>query len=330
MMSAGLLLAVLVFLLLSGFFSGVETGAYRVHPVRLQLRHGRGDGVARRLRRLLEDRQGLLATTLIGNNLSNYGVTVSTAMLLSGWDPTLADHTIELYTTLILTPVIFVFGEVVPKNWFREEADRLMSACSLPLAAFHRLMHWTGAVPLLMWLTRCMLRWWHRGVDWNPPVHPRQEMISLLREGVAEGALTREQSRLIDGVLSIANIHLGSVMIPSSKVVTLPPDAGRREVLEIMSRHAFTRYPVVQPEGRRVVGMVNIYDFLADASARTVADMMLPTFSMEPRLPVPQALQQLRQARRSIAVVQDRWGNFIGIITAKDLVEEVVGDLRAW
>ena len=122
-----LLVPIVVFLLLSGFFSGTETGAYRVNPVRLQLLSNQGHRGSVRLRKLLEDREGILSVTLLGTNLANYLTTILTAMFLARLATDWSDQELELYTTLILTPIVLTIGEIVPKNWFRQQANALMT-----------------------------------------------------------------------------------------------------------------------------------------------------------------------------------------------------------
>ena len=325
-----LLAPIVVFLLLSGFFSGAETGVYRVNPVRLQLRSNQGHRGSVRLRRLLEDRAGILSVTLMGTNLANYLTTIFTAMFLARLATDWSDRELELYTTLILTPIVLTFGEILPKNWFRQQANPLMTRASWALAVFDRMFRWCGAVPVLKWLTRCTLRWWHGTDDWEPAMHPRSRMLSLLKEGVAEGVLTDEQSNLLDGVLSLSNVSVGSVMVPASKAVMLPRNATRDHILPVMRRHRYSRYPVIGTRSSKVVGVIDVYEFLGRSTGGTIDEMMTAPCTLRPQSSVSAALYDMREARRTFGVVVDRWGNCIGIVTMKDLVEEIVGDLAAW
>lgn len=321
---------IILFLLLSGFFSGAETGAYRVNPIRLQLQSNRGHPGAVRLSGLLADRQGILTMTLLGTNLANYLTTVFTAMLLAHLVAGLTGRELELYTTVILTPIVFVFGEVVPKNWFRQDADRLMTGSSLMLLGCDRAFRWCGALPMLEWLTRHMLAWWHGSADWAEAIHPRRKMISLLKESAAEGVLTAEQSKLVDGVLSLSTVSVGTVMIPRSRVVALPSHATRQDVLTLIRGQKYSRYPIVGTSPGQFAGVVNVYEFLADPQAEVIDDYVTELLTLNPQSTVSAALYTMRETHHTFGVVVDRWGNCIGIVTAKDLVEEIVGDLAAW
>ncbi len=325
-----LLVPIVVFLLLSGFFSGAETGAYRVNPVRLQLLSNQGHRGSIRLRRLLEDREGILTVTLMGTNLANYLTTIFAAMFLARMAADWTDRELELYTTLILTPIVLTFGEILPKNWFRQQANLLMTRVSLALVVFDWLFRWCGAVPVLKWLTRRMLRWWHGTDDWEPALHPRSRMLSLLKEGVAEGVLSAEQSHLLDGVLSLSNVSVGSVMVPASKAVTLRRNATRDHILPIMRRHTYSRYPVIGTRRNKIVGVIDVYEFLGQSKSKTIDELMTAPCTLRPESSVSAALYDMREARRTFGVVVDRWDNCIGIVTMKDLVEEIVGELAAW
>lgn len=325
-----LLLLIFFLLLLSAFFSGAETGSYCVNPVRLRLRSDEGNSAARRLRRLLDDRQAILSVTLIGTNVANYLMTVCVAICLGRVWETFTDRELEVYTTLILTPVIFVFGEMVPKNWFRQDADRLMERCSSPLAAFAKILRGLGAVAFLKWLSGHLLRWWHGGTQWEQAIHPRRKIVSLLKEGVAEGVLSEEQSKLVDGVLSLSNQSVGSVMIAISDVVKLGHDAQREDVLETIRNHRYSRYPVLGQDRRSIVGVINVYEFLADPVAQSLDSFISKPLALEPQSTVSAALYAMRESRQTFGTVLDQWGNCVGVVTAKDLVEEIVGDLAAW
>lgn len=313
--------------IMSGFFSGSETGVYCVNPVRLRLESQLGNSVARRLERLLSDRSGLLAVILIGNNIANYLTTMFAALLLTALWNGLSDHEVEVYTTIILTPIILVFGEIFPKNTYQERADRLMAAGSLPLSILDKLFRMTGAVAALTWLARKILEAFGRGE--SEVQNPRTQVALLLKESAADGVVTDQQSDLIDRVLHLSRVRVGAVMIPSARVATLRAGAGRAEVLTSLERYPHTRYPVIGPDPRKVIGIVDAYEFLLEPHD-TIDEVTRDVMRLSARAPVSLAMRHMREAKQTFGIVVDRWDNCIGVVSIKDLVEEIVGDLQVW
>lgn len=313
----------------SAFFSGAETGSYSVNAIRLRVTSERGSSQARRLQNLLEDREGLITVTLIGTNIANYLTTTFTAMLLSRAAAGMTTAEIEIYTTVILTPVVLVFGEILPKNLFRISADRLMLRCGLPLQIGYSVARSIGVLAALKWLSTRVIGWSVGNRAEAPLSSPRAEVLALLKEGVATGAVTDQQSELMDRVLMLASVPVGAAMVPLEDVVSVPPTVTRENVLAVIRHHPHTRYPVMDAPRRRVLGVLDAYEFLA-AGRSTSERFQEEAIQLSPTASVANTLRRMREQQRTFGIVVDRWGNCIGVVTVKDLVEEIVGDLKAW
>jgi CBS domain containing-hemolysin-like protein len=329
MIAALSLLAALLCLLASGFYSGSEMGFYCASRIRARLRAERESSPgARSLIRLVKNPQETVLGILLGTNLANYLMTVSAAALLAqgmGVPP----HRVEFYTAAILSPLIFVVGDVVPKNWFQIESDRLMYRSAPVLRASVLAFRWCGALPLLHGLIRVLSRLLGQSgrEEW---AGPRGEVIGLLREGAAQGALTEEQADIVDRVMNLSNVRVGAIMVPRRLVVSLPVDADRAVFERIVRRYEFSRLPVLARDRRQVVGIVNVHDVLADESRAGLGAWMKPPLRIRARDSAASALVQLRRAHATMAVVTDPRRGFVGILTLKDVVEEVFGELPAW
>lgn len=321
-----------VALFFSGFFSGSETGIYCVNRVRLRVRSQQKQQDAVILDSLLGDELGILTTTLIGTNLMNYIATVGLAVMLVHLAQ-MSDKQAEIYTTLILTPLVFVFGEVLPKNLFRREAERWMGPTARGLAVANRIFRGMGAVGVLKAISRhtmTKLNLVKHEDRLDNPFHPRQEVAALLREGVAVGILSDEQIRIADRVLNLSQVPVGTAMVQKSSVVSIRLADTRQAVLRTIRSCSHSRLAVVGDDPRKIVGVLNVIRFLADGQGQSTEESMRPILVLEPSLAVSAALLRMRRARRAFAVVEDHWGNALGIVTLKDLVEEIVGELSAW
>lgn len=329
MITTLLLVGLLAAVVLSGLFSGSETGVYCLNPVRLRVASEQGDAAARRLERLMRRPEDLVITLLLGTNLADYVATACTTALLL--NAAVSESWAEIYTTAIVTPLIFVFGGIVPKDWFRRESNRLMPRLSGTVLVCLRVAQATGLVRLLRGLTRALIRSIDpRGAAREADLLPRARALRLLREGAARGGLTLLQRDLIERVLNLADVRVGDVMISRRRAAIVPLDIPRDDFLRIARMAHFSRLPVHEGDPRRIVGIVNVYDVLTDRERKPVSAHVRPPLVLPAHISVSAALLNLQRARQTMAIVQDGSGHCLGILTLKDLVEEIVGDLEAW
>lgn len=324
-----LLLGALAALVLSGFFSGAETGVYCLNRVRLRVAAEEGQRAARRLEAYTRRPEDLVITTLLGTNVADYLLTACvTAVLLRA---AVSGGLAEVYTTAIATPLILVFGGIVPKDWFRRESNRLLLRLTWPLLLSLHAARATGLVWLLRGLTHALVRWIDpQRVESEHALLPRARTLHLLREGAVYGGLTATQRDLIERVLRLSEVRIGQVMVPRARAATVPRDIARDDFLRIARMAHFSRLPVHDGDPRRMIGVVNVYDVLTDEDCRPVGAHVRPPLFLPAHVSVSTALLRLQQLRQTMAIVQDRNGVCVGILTLKDLVEEIVGDLEAW
>jgi len=314
------------------FLAGTEFGAHGLNRIRLRVRRDQGDPAARTLASLLQQPESMVITTLTGLCILDYLLATCVAALLIHWLGGGGSTAVILYTGLIAAPLIVIFGSILPREWFRRDADRLMYPAAAPLAAIHGLARASGTIALLSMLTRSILRRLDpRRLSRGEDVLPRSRMLSLLHEGgAAAGGLSRFQRETMDRVTRVSQIRVNTVMVPRTRVAMLPSDAPREDVLRVARMAHFARLPIYDRESQRVIGVLNVYDLLMDEQPRPVLDYVRPAVTVLPAETVPQALLRLQQARQVMAIVTDAAGHCVGVLTIKDLVEEVVGELDVW
>ena len=308
----------------SAIFSGVETGLYVVNRVRLAVLAGRGDRRASRLEAELERPERLLGTLLIANNAANYAgslgvVAIINTLALPAWG-------VVVLNTIVVVPILFVLGETIPKDLFRTHADQWTLRFIGPLVLGRRLLTVIGVIPLLSLIDRAMQ--WLVGGRQGYAASPRGRVTRFIRESAASGSLSEAQLDLADRALSMRRLTVMSEMTPWRQVVFLKLKDVADDPRVIARRTMRSRLPVVSEEGR-VVGLVGIQDLLLRKDgAPPPVESLMPRYS--PETPVSTALETLRESRRPMGVVEDREGRPLGVVTLKDLVEPLLGDLRAW
>jgi CBS domain containing-hemolysin-like protein len=309
----------------SGLFSGSETGLYCLNRLRLHLAVQQEDRRAVRLARWLENEQRALAVALAGTNVTDYIGTVAVAYMftrLLGF----SEADTELYTILLVTPLVFVFGEVVPKNLFQRHADSLMPRVSLLLRWSEVFFRVIGVVSLLTALTGAANRLFVGESSTRAADSSKRRVALLLQEALAGQVHGEHQSSLIDGVVRLSETSVRAVMVPFHRVVSVAREIDRRELARMARIAPYTRFLVHVGRRSRVIGAVKVDDVLRSA-ALTVADVARPVAKLSANTSVAAAIAELRQAGSELAVVANHAGHMLGLVTLRDLLEEVVGEL---
>lgn len=313
-------------LFLSAFFSGAETGLYRVNRLRLHLRVKERNLQALRMASVLDDEQGALSVTLVGTNVFNYATTSAVAYLFAeAWH--FGGTNAELYTVAVLTPIVFVFGEVVPKNLFQLHADTLLARSSGIFAFFNRLFRVTGLVWLLKRLAGTINRLVVGGTKHGGALAPKRRVAKLLHDALAGSVLSEDQSDLVDRVCQLSETPLHAVMVPRNRVTGIAADTDRRGLIRVTRRTGHAQLPVFESKPRHIIGLVKVDRLLQADDWRTVGERLEPPLNLSPHETVAAGITRLQRARRSMAVLTDHGGQMLGIVTLKDLLKEVIGEL---
>lgn len=315
----------LIVLTFAGSFlcSGLEIGSYSLNRVRLDLKASRsnaGDEV-RILRRELEKPARLLATLLIGNNIVNAIAAEATTNILNGTGKSAV--TIAVINTLVLGPLLFILGDALPKELFRVEADRLMPIFARPLRLVRWIFTLTGVLPLVQWFAHVAERLLKLPQD--SASDARQRIANLLKEGAGSGVLSDAQVSMLDRALLFRNLTAGDEMTPWDKVLVVPASAERSRVFDLVAGKEHGYFPAVDRSGR-VVGVVRHLD-LYTQTRKTLAELIQPVPRMALNMPAREALATLRLQKSRVAIVEDAGGRPIGLVTARDLVAPLTGDL---
>lgn len=321
----GFALLAIAGLVFSSLYSGLETGLYTINRVRLTVRSSRGDPQAVRLRGLINKPNRMLSTLLVGNNMANYAGSFGIAAILDhmGVSPVQA----IAINAGILVPLLFIFGETLPKDFFRTYTDRWSYAFSGFLIWSARLLTWVGLLPIVQAFGDILGRL--LSSDITAAATARQRISHLIAEGVGAGVLSESQTTLADRALAMRDLRVGDEMVPWRRVIRVPVDASDPKRRELFRRDSFTRAPVVDVDGN-VLGIVRLIDTVLQPNAAT-RELLQPVVTLRPDMPVREALQHMQSERCAMAVVVAPDSKQpIGLVTFKDLVEPLTGELAAW
>lgn len=312
----------------SALYSGLETGAYSLNTVRLQIYHHQRHRRALLLSRMLDDPTRLLTTLLIGNNIANYLGTAALAVLLDA--AAFNDWQAVALNTLIVTPMLFVFGETLPKDLFAAFSDRLMYRLAPVLAWSQRVLTWVGLVPLIGVFTRWVMVALGQSGQVRP-FHPRRRVEALVKEGVGYGLLSDDQSAMVQRILELGHRRLGDEMVPWNEVLRVTADDSPSRLWELADNTSHSRFPVVDSKGR-VLGVVNVMEALQHPVEQCppIIDLLRPPTLLAASTPLRQGLAELQRRHVALAIVTGPEGRPAGLVTIKDLVEAITGELTSW
>ena len=321
--------AILICLLVSAFFSGSETAltaSSRAAMMRLERQGSRDAGI---VNRLLATRERLLGAILFVNNLTNIGAsTLATGLLL-----TLFGKAGVIYATLVMTVLIFVICEVLPKTAAFNMPDRMALAVARPIDRIVRLF--LPILKVVEWLVRLILGAVGMPVGKMQSIlSPREELrgaVDLLhRAGIVE----KFDRDMMGGVLDLRELTVSDVMVHRTKMVMLDADGPPQALVDAALAAAVTRLPLWRGTPDNIIGVLHAKDLLRalhDAGG-DAAKVDIPALATRPwfvpdTTPLYEQLKAFRARKTALALVVDEYGELEGLVTLEDIVEEIVGDI---
>ncbi|HSA79810.1 MAG TPA: HlyC/CorC family transporter [Geminicoccaceae bacterium] len=323
-----LTVAVGILLLLSAFTSGTETAMTGASRARIHHLAGAGDRRAELVRRLLERKENLIGSLLLGNNFFNVLATALAADILIQ----LFGEVGVAYATLIMTALLVIFAEVLPKTYAIRNPERM----ALFIAPFAQLLvlALTPLTRFVQWMVNRVLSLF--GVPAQPD--PLSSSVDALRGTIAlhaeEGAVQKQERDMLGGILDLAEVAVREIMTHRSSMETI--DAGRppAEILEQVVRSPYSRFPVWRYDPDRIIGVLHAKDLL-DAvrehgrrlDGLDVTVVCSPAWFVPDTTPLRQQLVAFRKQRQHLALVVDEYGDLEGLVTLEDVIEEIVGEI---
>ena len=327
---------ILLLLVLSGFFSGSETALTAASRGKLRAQAGKGSVGAQRALTITEDNERLIGSVLLGNNLVNILATsLATGLFLQAFG-----ESGVVYATLVMTALVLVFAEVLPKTYAIINAESMSAKVSRPIALIIRIF--SPIVPAVRYLVRGVL--WMFGVRVDPDSHilaVREEIAGALQLGHSEGVVEKEDRDRILGALDLGERVVEEIMLHRSDIEMVNLGNAPDTILEQCLNSPHSRLPVYQDDPENIIGVIHAKDLLramykeiggsdGDASALKSFDIssvaVLPYFVPETTTLDDQMRQFLRN-RSHFALVVDEYGSLQGLITLEDILEEIVGEI---
>ena len=309
----------LVFLVLcSAFFSASETAYTSLNLVRMKRMAADGDTRAAKVLKLAERYESLLSSILIGNNIVNIlASSLATVLFVRA----LGNKGVTV-STLVITVVILLVGEVTPKNIAKEHAE------TIAMKFYPVLFALTKLFTPLNWLLGCWQKLIGKVVK---PAEDRgyteEELITIVEEAENEGGIDAHESELIKSAIEFTDVDVEEILTPRVEIQAMELGASDDEISDLFQESGYSRLPVYQETVDNIVGILHEKDFYANRGKVPVRDLMsTPTYVMQ-NTKVSDLLKLLQKTKSHMAVVVDEYDGVQGIVTMEDILEELVGEI---
>ena len=319
--SMTLWVALVILVGFSAFFSASETAFSSLNQIRLKSRAEDGDSSAARVLNMAEQYDKLLSTILIGNNIVNIaaasiGTILFTQMLGAERGATVS--------TIVLTIIVLIFGEVTPKSLAKEMPEKVATAVSPFLVLLMALM-----TPLTWLFTQWKKLLGHFVHSGEADTITEGELMTMVSEAENDGELTDRESELIRSAIEFDDVEVEEILTPRVDVVAVEDDIPLEELAQTFAESGYSRLPVYHGTIDNIIGVVHEKDFYIARlkKATKIDDLVVPTLYTTGSTQISQLLRTLREQHHHLAVVVDEYGGTEGIITLEDILEELVGEI---
>ena len=315
-------LGVLVFL--SAFFSSAETAFSTVNRVRLRTLAEEDHKGAIRVLAILDQYGKMLSAILIGNNIVNLSASsLMTTFAISLWGTKAVG-----IATGVLTFMILMFGEIIPKTWAMQRAEPIALLFGPIIRLLMTIL--TPVIFLVDMLSNWILRLLHISSEGNNFSITEKELKTYVDVSHEGGVIESEERALIYNVFDFGDTVAKDIMIPRIQMTTVPLSATYQELLSTFQSCMFTRLPVYDGDPDHIIGIVNIKDFILvkDKEKFSLKKILREAYYTYEYKNVSDLLMEIREKSSSIAFVLSEYGATVGMITMEDIIEELVGEIR--
>ena len=318
--SISMIVAIVLLVTMSAYFSATETAFSSMNKIRMKSRADAGDRHALLAMKLSEDYDRLISTILIGNNIVNISAsTVGTVLftkLYAAYGPTIS--------TVVLTLVVLIFGEISPKSLAKEHAEGF-AMFSAPILR---------VLLVILRPLNFLFSQWKRLLNliFRPSEDPgitEEELITMVSEAENEGGLDQHESQLIRSAIEFGDLEAGDILTPRVDIVAVEDSATMEEIAATFAESGYSRLPVYHKDVDDIVGVIHEKDFNA-ARYRGQTDIsgcITPVHYTTANAELGALLRTLQKKKTHMAIVVDEYGGTEGLLTMEDILEELVGEI---
>lgn len=315
-------IGIVICICFSAFFSGSEIAFASANTLRLKTEAESGSKSSALALYICDFYDKALCTILIGNNLVN----IASSSLATVIAMSLVGDAGAVYATGVMTVLILIFGEIMPKILAKDHCSGFVLTAAAPLRFL--MIVTKPLVAVITWtLDKIALLW---GGDPEPePITP-DELMTIIETVEDEGVIDEDRSELLQSAVGFGETAIEDILTPRVDLLSIDLSDSREEILKAMDESPFSRLPVYSEDVDSIIGILYLnhaYRVLVSNPQTPIRDLVTPAFFLHRSTRLPVALKALRERNLQMAVVLDDYGGTCGVVTLEDILEELVGDM---
>ncbi|MBR6669662.1 MAG: HlyC/CorC family transporter [Ruminococcus sp.] len=313
----GRIAIIIITIIFSALFSSCETAFSSVNKIRLKNYAAQGNKRAAKALKIANAFEDALTTVLVGNNIVNITMaSVATVLFTS----LLGSKGVGI-STVVITVLVLIFGEVLPKSYAKENAEKLSLLFAAPLSA---LIFIFKPIVLFFNLLASVLK-----SDKTEPTVTEDELKYIIDEIEEQGVLEEQESDLVKSALEFDEITVNEILIPRIKVVGVEKNASIEEIKNLFIEEMYSRIPVYEKSLDNIIGMITNKRFfkMLSQGGNDISEIIQDVAHFSDLKLISEALRDMQRLKTHLAVVLDQYGGTKGIITLEDIIEELVGEI---
>ena len=319
---------IFVMICLSAYFSASEIAFNTANKIRLRRAAEGGSCTAKIAFKITEKFTTSLSAILIGNNLANIAISTCTTLIVMN----LFKNNVAVASTvatILVTIVILIFGEIIPKVLSKQNADTVVRVIAIPTRVLTVIL--SPFVFIVMALLFVLRKMWGRDHKDDEPTVTEEELSSIIDTVEEEGVINEEQGELLQSTLEFRDITIEKIMTPRIDMTAVDIDDEDEKIVTLLSDTAqFSRLPVYEDSIDNIIGILSLnkyYKATLETEEPDIRSLLLKPCKLHKTMKLPAALAKLRDAKMHLAIVIDEFGGTLGIVTMEDILEELVGDI---
>lgn len=315
-----MIVSLFVLIMFSAFFSATETAYSSLNRIRIK-NLAETNKNAKRVLKLAEDYDTLLSTILVGNNIVNIGATTIATVLFTK----LYGDIGATLSTVVMTVVVLIFGEVTPKSIAKESPEKFALAVAGPIQFIKMLL---TPINILFSLWKKLIALFLK-VE-NDDSMDKEELLMIVEEAQNEGDLEEHESDLISAAIEFNDLDVKEILTPRVDVVAVEINTALSDIEKLFRENNYSRFPVYQDTIDNIIGVLHEKDFYYlyyNEKEKGLSSIVKSVQYTSPQVKISNLLRQLQSTKMHMAVVIDEYGGTAGIITMEDILEELVGEI---
>ena len=318
------IIALVVLILLSAFFSSAETSFVSCNKMRMKSLADDGNKKAARVLRITSNSSKMLSAILIGNNLVN----ISASSLATLITQNLWGNAAVSIATGVLTIIVLIFGEITPKTIATSSAEKIALVYSGPIWALMVVL--TPFIIVINFLAQGILKIFRYDPNKQTTSYTEDELRTIVDVSHEEGVIETDEREMINNVFDFGESQAKDVMIPRIDMTCIPVESTFDEIVEVFRQDKYTRLPVYEETVDNVIGIINVKDLLLceDKKNFSVTNILRKPYYTYEFKKISELMDELKKTSNNFTIVIDEYGSTVGMITLEDLLEEIVGEIR--